>query len=574
MVFLLPGAAQGEHKPGVCKTGSSGGRGGAEGGARPAAPRSPELQWPRRPGRRRRRRQQRGGDMAIVSEDDDFHHSSNSTYRSASSSLRADQEALLEKVLGHPPPGLQRPEDRFNGAYIIFFSLGIGGLLPWNFFVTAKEYWIFKLQNCSSPAPEGDPESSDILVSEDGTNPTKRDPVSAFRWGPSPPSSVTSVVPSLVCLQNYFESYLTIASTVPSVLCLVANFLLVNRVPVHVRVLASLTVMLTVFVVMTVLVKVDTSSWTHGFFAVTIMCMAILSSTSTIFNSSVFGMTGSFPMRNSQALISGGAMGGTISAVASLVDLAAASDVTDSTLVFFLTADVFLGLCIGFYLLLPRLEYARYYMRPVCPAHVFSGEEQPPQDSPNAPLVAPSHSPVPPLCPILKKTASLGFCIIYLFLITSLIFPAISTNIESLSKDSGSLWTTKFFVPLTTFLLYNFADLCGRQITAWIQVPGPRSKVLLGLVLLRTCLVPLFVFCNYHPRIHLRTVVFQSDIYPVLFISLLGLSNGYLSTLALIYGPKIVPRELAEATGVVMSFYVCVGLVLGSAGSALLMHLI
>ena len=33
-------------------------------------------------------------------------------------------------------------------------------------------------------------------------------------------------------------------------------------------------------------------------------------------------------------------MGGTLSAVASLVDLAGASDVTDSTLAFFLTADV------------------------------------------------------------------------------------------------------------------------------------------------------------------------------------------------------------------------------------------
>ena len=54
----------------------------------------------------------------------------------------------------------------------------------------------------------------------------------------------------------------------------------------------------------------------------------------------------------------------------------------------------------------------------------------------------------------------------------------------------------------------------------------------------------------------------------------LGLSNGYLSTLALMYGPKIVPRELAEATGVVMSFYLCLGLVLGSACSALLVHLI
>ncbi|XP_025290476.1 equilibrative nucleoside transporter 3 [Canis lupus baileyi] len=475
--------------------------------------------------------------MAMASEDD-YRHSSNSTYRPASSSLRADQEALLEKLLDRPPPSLQRPKDRFNGAYIIFFSLGIGGLLPWNFFITAKEYWVFKFSNCSNPAAGEEPTSSDIL--------------------------------------NYFESYLTVASTVSSVLCLMANFLLVNRVPIHVRVLASLTIMLAIFLVMTVLVKVDTSSWAYGFFAVTIVCMAILSGTSTIFSSSVFGMTGSFPMRNAQALISGGAMGGTISAVALLVDLAASSDVTDSTLAFFLTADVFLGLCVGLYLLLPRLEYARFYLRPVWPAHVFSGEEQPPQDSPSAPLAAPgsSESSTPPLWPILKRTAGLGFCILYLFFITSLVFPAISTNIESVDKGSGSLWTTKFFVPLTTFLLFNFADLCGRQITAWIQVPGPRSKVLPGLVLLRTCLLPLFMFCNYQPRIHLHTVVFQSDLYPVLFTSLLGLSNGYLSTLALMYGPKIVPRELAEATGVVMSFYVCLGLVLGSACSALLVHLI
>ncbi|XP_025859811.2 equilibrative nucleoside transporter 3 [Vulpes vulpes] len=473
-----------------------------------------------------------------MASEDDYRHSSNSTYRPASSSLRADQEALLEKLLDRPPPSLQRPKDRFNGAYIIFFSLGIGSLLPWNFFITAKEYWVFKFSNCSNPAAGEEPTSSDIL--------------------------------------NYFESYLTVASTVSSVLCLMANFLLVNRVPIHVRVLASLTIMLAIFLVMTVLVKVDTSSWAYGFFAVTIVCMAILSGTSTIFSSSVFGMTGSFPMRNAQALISGGAMGGTISAVALLVDLAASSDVTNSTLAFFLTADVFLGLCVGLYLLLPRLEYARFYLRPVWPAHVFSGEEQPPQDSPSAPLAAPrsSESSIPPLWPILKRTAGLGFCILYLFFITSLVFPAISTNIESVDKGSGSLWTTKFFVPLTTFLLFNFADLCGRQVTAWIQVPGPRSKVLPGLVLLRTCLLPLFMFCNYQPRIHLHTVVFQSDLYPVLFTSLLGLSNGYLSTLALMYGPKIVPRELAEATGVVMSFYVCLGLVLGSACSALLVHLI
>ncbi|XP_076981122.1 equilibrative nucleoside transporter 3 isoform X2 [Tamandua tetradactyla] len=476
--------------------------------------------------------------MAIVSEGD-FHHSTNATYRTTGSTLQVNQEDLLEKLLDSPPlPRLQGPEDRFNGTYLIFFFMGIGALLPWNFFVTAKEYWLFKLCNSSSPASQEDAVDSDIL--------------------------------------NYFESYLSIASTVPSVLCLVANFLLVNRVPVHVRVLASLAIMLAVFVGMTLLVKVDTSSWNHSFFAVTLGSMAVLSGTSIVFSSSIFGMTGSFPMRNSQALILGGAMGGTISAVASLVDLAVSSDVTSSALAFFLTADAILALCFGLYLLLPQLEYARYYLRPARPAHLVSSEEEQPQDSPSTSSVSPtsSGSHLPPLRPILKKTAGLGFCIVYLFFVSSLIFPAVSANIESLSKASGSPWATKFFVPLTTFLLYNFADLCGRQMTTWLQVPGPKSKLLPGLTLLRTVFVPLFVFCNYQPRMHVRTVVFDSDAYPILFTALLGLSNGYLSTLALMYGPKIVSRELAEATGVVMSFYLCLGLTLGSACSALLMHLI
>ncbi|XP_010292787.1 PREDICTED: LOW QUALITY PROTEIN: equilibrative nucleoside transporter 3-like, partial [Phaethon lepturus] len=68
---------------------------------------------------------------------------------------------------------------------------------------------------------------------------------------------------------------------------------------------------------------------------------------------------------------------------------------------------------------------------------------------------------------------------------------------------------------LTSFLLYNFADWCGRQITAWIQVPGPKSRLLPA---------------QNQPRAHVRTVVFNRDVYPVVFTALLGLSNGYLGT--------------------------------------------
>lgn len=52
-------------------------------------------------------------------------------------------------------------------------------------------------------------------------------------------------------------------------------------------------------------------------------------------------------------------MGGTLSAVASIVDIAVVNDVTDSALAFFLTADIFVLICIISYLLLPKLAYSR-----------------------------------------------------------------------------------------------------------------------------------------------------------------------------------------------------------------------
>ncbi|XP_034781674.2 equilibrative nucleoside transporter 3-like isoform X2 [Acipenser ruthenus] len=207
-----------------------------------------------------------------------------------------------------------KPQDHYNLVYIIFFILGVGSLLPWNFFITAKHYWLYKLTNSSSPSHSSD-------------------------------------------LSNYFESYLSIASTVPSVLCLLLNFILVNKVSSAVRVLSSLAVILVIFVITTALVKVDTSAVMQEFFMATLLCVAVVSGASNIFTGSLFGVSGRFPMRISQALISGQAMGGTLCAVASVVDLAAAADVTDSALAFFLLADVFVVLCIVVYLLLPRLAY-------------------------------------------------------------------------------------------------------------------------------------------------------------------------------------------------------------------------
>ncbi|XP_066535388.1 equilibrative nucleoside transporter 3 [Hoplias malabaricus] len=426
-----------------------------------------------------------------------------------------------------------RPHDNYCMVYAIFFLLGIGSLLPWNFFITAKHYWLYKLSNSSSSASHEEPQSE---------------------------------------LSDYFESYLAIASTIPSVLCLVLNYLLVNKLSSEVRILSSLFLILVVFLVTTVLVKVDVSSCRGQFFAGTLFSVAVVTGASNVFSGSIFGISGHFPMRISQALISGQAMGGTLSAVAAVVDLAASRDVTTSALAYFLTADVFIILCIGLYLVLPRLAYSKYYMDAACTGPATSDSILPPSEANGH--VGPAAASVPPLKPILEKTWVLGFCVFYVFFISIMIFPAVSSGIQSVDRDSGNPWSTVYFVPLTSFFLYNVADFCGRQMTAWLQLPGPTSLLLPALVVSRTALVPLFLFCNYQPRHHLVQVYFAHDFFPVIFACLLGLTNGYLGTLPMIYGPKVVPRELAEPTGVVMSFFLTMGLATGSAISVLLVHCI
>ncbi len=79
----------------------------------------------------------------------------------------------------------------------------------------------------------------------------------------------------------------------------------VGRLSSKVRILLSLFVILLVFVVTTVMVKVDVSERRVGFFVGTMVSVAVVSGASNLFSGSVFGISGHFPMRISQALISG-----------------------------------------------------------------------------------------------------------------------------------------------------------------------------------------------------------------------------------------------------------------------------
>lgn len=69
---------------------------------------------------------------------------------------------------------------------------------------------------------------------------------------------------------------------------------------------------------------------------------------------------------------------------------------------------------------------------------------------------------------------------------------------------------------------------------------GNHRYVLLTASFLRLILIPLFLFCNVQPIGKQRAihVVFNNDAYPVVFNTILGLSNGYIGSLAMIFGPQ------------------------------------
>jgi len=78
--------------------------------------------------------------------------------------------------------------------------------------------------------------------------------------------------------------------------------------------------------------------------------------------------------------------------------------------------------------------------------------------------------------------------------------------------------------------------------------------------------LPLFFFCNTaQPRT--VPVLFDNDAYYITFMALFGISNGYLGSLCMMYGPQLVEPRDAETAGTMMAFLLIVGLGLGAAFS-------
>ncbi|CAH1261457.1 SLC29A2 [Branchiostoma lanceolatum] len=313
---------------------------------------------------------------------------------------------------------------------------------------------------------------------------------------------------------------------------------------------------------------------------------------SAIMQGGSFGVAGKFPGRYTQAIMSGQALAGVFSALASILSLAAGGDPTHSGFGYFLTAVAAIVVAMVSYLLLNKFEYARFYLQNTQELPSLSEDVSSPSVNGAVPadvsnltgsgaenmavISRSSYLQIFRKASIWMPAVSVMFTfliwmpavsvtytfliwmpavsvtytfliwmpavsVMFTFLVTLSVFPSVSSLIESVSKSDGSRWTGEFFIPVTCFLFFNLSDLAGRVIAGAVQFPKEKSVLLPILVLLRTGFMPLFMFCNAQPEEFTRhlPVVFNSDAYPIVFMVLMGVSNGYLGSLCMMYGPSV-----------------------------------
>lgn len=421
------------------------------------------------------------------------------------------------------------------GVWLIFFMLGLGTLLPWNFFMTATVYFTSRLKQPS---------------------------LDSFSANETAAGEERSV------LEAKFNNVMTLCAMVPLLICTYLNSFLHSRIPQRLRVMGSLIVIMAVFMVTAVLVKVHMEPL--PFFIVTMVKIVIINSFGAILQGSLFGMAGLLPASYTTPIMSGQGLAGTFAAFAMICAIASGSELQDAAFGYFITACVVIFVSILSYIMLPKLEFYQFYQNrkqntgemekslQLNTVNTDEGEDE-------------QHKPSVSMTKIFCKIWPLALSVCSAFTVTIGTFPAITADTKSSIADGGA-WES-YFIPVSCFLLFNLCDWGGRSLTAICMWPGKDSRLLPLLIAARVVFVPLFMLCNVHPRFHLP-VYFVHDGWFIAFMVLFAFSNGYLASLCMCFGPKKVLPHEAETAGAVMAFFLSLGLALGAALSFLFRTLV
>uniref|UniRef100_UPI00358F1CC0 equilibrative nucleoside transporter 1-like n=1 Tax=Myxine glutinosa TaxID=7769 RepID=UPI00358F1CC0 len=441
------------------------------------------------------------------------------------------------------------PQDKYHRVWIIFFILGLGSLLPWNFFMTAGVYFRERLDRQSRG------EENEWKNNQDAQSRGEED---------EQKNKTDTAVPSHSYYFRTFDNFMTLCAMLPLLIFCCLNSILHRRVPQKIRMAGSLFGIFLLFLLTTILIKVEITN-PDVFFVITMITIILNNSMSAVFQSSMFGLVGLLPTRYTMPPMSGQGMAGTFAAIAMIFSLSVGSNTAESAFWYFLTACVVTLFATTAYMALGYLEFAQYYLHS-CSANTDNSIDAIEKDIKKAsvPLTdgVPKESKHVSLWVVFRKLWVMALSVTTVFWVTISVFPVVTGRVQTISTNE---YWVKFFSPVCCFLLFNVADLFGRSFTAFVMWPREKSRLLPLFVLLRIVFIPLFLLCNIQKS--LLPTIFHHDAFFILFMIVFGTSNGYLASLAMAYGPRTIKGREAETAGSIMMFFLALGLSLGACSS-------
>ncbi|XP_073527706.1 equilibrative nucleoside transporter 1 isoform X2 [Phyllobates terribilis] len=377
-------------------------------------------------------------------------------------------------------------------------------------------------------------------------------------------------------LQSKFNNVMTLCAMLPLLIFTCLNSILHRRISQSIRIAGSLAAIFLVFLLTAIFVKIEFSPVT--FFTLTMIKIVFINSFGALLQGSLFGLAALFPASYTAPIMSGQGLAGTFAAFSMICALASGSALEDSAFGYFITACAVILLALLSYLALNKLEFYQFYTVENLRSAAINSTANDVELKKDL-LQAGDHrvesgvrtSEKQSIIGILKKIWVLALSVCLVFTVTIGIFPSVTADVKS-TIAGDSEWG-KYFIPVSCFLLFNLMDWAGRSLTTLVMWPGKDSKLLPIMVAARLLFLPLFMLCNVMPRSYLP-VLLAHDAWYICIMVLFALSNGYLASLCMCFGPKKVNVHEAETAGAIMAFFLSLGLALGAGFSFLLRILV
>ena len=432
---------------------------------------------------------------------------------------------------GKSSMAIKEPEDKYNIVSYIFILLGIGVLLPWNAVLTALDFFAM--------------------------NYSDYDPYFVFGLTLNAPAFAFNFV------GIFAPKYISL----------------------KIRMLVSIFTILSLQVVMPFVAEYmnQKTGW-----IITMLIIVVMGIASSFFQGGVFGFAGMFPFKYTAGVMFGNGISGLTVNVLRMICLGIfppSNDPNDKSdfygcLIYFSIAAVILVVCAFAFIYVENTELAKFYTEKAknqqpnptnnertqlldamnsSDSHSVKEINQSMLTSRTADTSMISKNSAKPssFFEVYRKIMSMALQVFFCFLITFVVFPGTSLSTQFDFLGTSAKAQSWFLVLIIT--VFNIFDTIGRFLGGPYQFFTPRTLFILTVS--RLIFIPLLVLIQLSATPH---GIFKSDWFRIVNMALFAFTNGYNSTLAMIFGPSLVGNADKEVAGIIMSFHLIGGIFAGS----------